>query len=193
MAFLNSTITELTFGPIPAMGPSSQTSFQDTRQCGHHSPRTCDIHKTDPPYSSNLMPAHAFDSGYCILVKTLIPTHPFPNKVRLCQRYISYSSYFSLVVEVRSPGSEKCAADIHRSCEKTIFYQMVVNHMAWPKTTKWRQCYNEALTQKPCPAPILQNYSTLQEKFGESLRQREYTLGLFGIFMNDNKQESQQL
>lgn len=100
---------------------------------------------------------------------------------------------FSLVVEVRSPGSEKCAADIHESCEKTIFYQMVVNHMPWPKTTKWRQCYNEALTRKPCTAPILQNYATLQLKFGESLRQREYSLGLFGIFMNDNRQASHQL
>lgn len=37
-----------------------------------------------------------------------------------------------------------------------------------------------------CAAPILQNYADLQREFGEKLREKEYSLGLFGIFMNDN-------
>lgn len=65
---------------------------------------------------------------------------------------------------------------------------MVVNHLPWPKTTKWRQCYRKLSTQCMCAAPILQNYADLQREFGEKLREKEYSLGLFGIFMNDNHQ-----
>lgn len=67
---------------------------------------------------------------------------------------------------------------------------MVVNHLSWPKTTKWRACYLKALLQQPCSAPILQNYAALQEKFGESFRQKEFDLGLYGLFMNDHQLQS---
>jgi len=90
-------------------------------------------------------------------------------------------------VTVPLSGPEKCAVDIHKSCEKKIFDQMVVNHFPWPKTTKWRECYNKALMRTSCTARILQNYATLQREFGENLRQQEYSSGLFGIFMNDNQ------
>ena len=79
---------------------------------------------------------------------------------------------------------------IHQICEKKIFDQMVVNHYPWPKTTKWRKCYGDVITRKPCSAPILQNYSSLQENFGERLRTHEYNLGLFGIFMSDRHQQT---
>lgn len=85
---------------------------------------------------------------------------------------------------------EKCAFDIHKSCEKKIFDQVVVNHLSWPKTTKWRACYLKALLRQPCSAPILQNYAALQEKFGESFRQKEFDLGLYGLFMNDHQLQS---
>lgn len=85
---------------------------------------------------------------------------------------------------------EKCAFDIHKNCEKKIFDQVVVNHLSWPETTKWRQCYLKALLQTPCSALILQNYAALQEKFGESFRKKEFDLGLYGIFMNDHHLQS---
>lgn len=46
------------------------------------------------------------------------------------------------------------------------------------------------MTRTPCSAPILQNYSSLQENFGERLRTQEYNLGLFGIFMSDRHQQT---
>ncbi|KAL9957498.1 hypothetical protein ACROYT_G039136 [Oculina patagonica] len=86
---------------------------------------------------------------------------------------------------------EQCAVNIHRNCEKNIFDQVVVNHLRWPRTTKWRQCYEDAIKRKPCSAQILENYAKMQEEFGESLRQKEYEAGLYGIFMNDhNNQQS---
>ena len=120
-------------------------------------------------------------------------THPPLSQPLPKLYFIRVLFFLCMVVEVPSPDSEKCAAEIHKSCEKKIFYQMVVNHMPWPETTKWRHCYKKALRRNPCTAPMLQNYATLQQNFGERLRQREYTLGLFGIFMNDNKQASHQL
>lgn len=86
--------------------------------------------------------------------------------------------------------SEDCAFMIHQNCEKKIFDQMVVNHYPWPKTTKWRKCYGDVIARKPCSAPILQNYSSLLENFGERLRTHEYNLGLFGIFMSDRHQQT---
>lgn len=98
--------------------------------------------------------------------------------------------HFSFTFIVMAPPTrpEQCAIDIHKNCEKQIFDQMVVNHIPWPKTTKWRDCYNKALKETPCTASILLNYATLQQKFGENLRTTEYCQGLFGIFMNDNHQ-----
>ncbi|XP_068672900.1 uncharacterized protein [Montipora foliosa] len=96
---------------------------------------------------------------------------------------------YQTVARHSNSSSEDCAVDIHQSCEKKIFEQMVVNHYPWPKTTKWRNCYEDAVRRRPCPAAILQNYSSLQEHFGERLRALEYLLGLFGIFMNDRNQQ----
>ena len=113
------------------------------------------------------------------------PPPPPPNQFKSPHFIFVFLS--PLVVTVPLSGPEKCAVDIHKSCEKKIFDQMVVNHFPWPKTTKWRECYNKALMRTSCTARILQNYATLQREFGENLRQQEYSSGLFGIFMNDNQ------
>lgn len=99
--------------------------------------------------------------------------------------------YFVISVQATPQVPEQCAVDIHKSCERTIFDQVVVNHLPWPKTTKRSRCYKNFLEKNGCRSPILQNYAFMQEEFGEKLREEEYKLGLYGIFMNDhNKQAS---
>lgn len=90
-------------------------------------------------------------------------------------------------------GPEDCAKMIHLNCEKKLFDQMVVDHLPWPKTTKWRQCYDEYMNQTQCASSMLEKYSNLQKYFGENLRQCEYTSGLFGIFMNDHHESTLKL
>ncbi|KAJ7386251.1 hypothetical protein OS493_010655 [Desmophyllum pertusum] len=40
---------------------------------------------------------------------------------------------------------EQCAITIHKNCEKNIFEQVVINHLSWPRTTKWRQCLQRSV------------------------------------------------
>ena len=104
---------------------------------------------------------------------------------------LPHSLCILLLVSAIPEVPEQCAVDIHKSCERTIFDQVVVNHLSWPRTTKRSRCYKNFLEKTECRSPILLNYAKLQEEFGEKLREEEYKLGLYGIFMNDhNKQAS---